>query len=243
MTAFIDRPPVAFAAATTFWLAVTGSTASPSRGADGEFSTLFPPGGDAYLRFQRIAGGVGGSHLDLHVDDPAAEADRLGALGATLVADHGTYFVLRSPGGVAFCLVGHRGETVVSPPTTTADGDRTRVDQLCLDLSPAHFDADCAFWPAATGWELRATRLDEFRFLARPVGAPFRLLLQRLGDDAARGHAGAHLDVSCSNADRVAAAHQRLGATVVAEHEWWITLTDPAGAPYCLLRRDPVTRR
>ena len=85
LTVFLDFPAGAFGAGVAFWAEVTGSTLSPFRGAAGEFATLLPPYGDAYLRVQRIADGSGGHHIDLHVDpalasvDPAAE--RAVALG------------------------------------------------------------------------------------------------------------------------------------------------------------------
>ena len=44
-------------------------------------------------------------HVDLRVDDLAAEHDRLAALGATVVADHGRLLVLADPEGNEFCLV------------------------------------------------------------------------------------------------------------------------------------------
>ena len=78
-----------------FWREVTGSELSPLRGAAGEFATLLPADGDAYLRVQRVADGPGGHHLDLHVD-PAltsveqaverAVAARHAAAGARILA-------------------------------------------------------------------------------------------------------------------------------------------------------------
>ena len=68
LTVFIDRPEPGFAAVRDFWLAATGTTPSPSRGERGEFATLLPADGDAYVRIQRVADGPGGSHLDFHVD-------------------------------------------------------------------------------------------------------------------------------------------------------------------------------
>ena len=41
--AFIDRPKERFDQAAAFWTAVTGTTLSARRGADGEFATLLPP--------------------------------------------------------------------------------------------------------------------------------------------------------------------------------------------------------
>src|SRR5512132_553949 len=112
LTAFIDRPASTFDAATRFWLAATNTTLSPARGATGQFATLVPPHGDAYLRVQRIDHGWGGCHLDLHVDDVAGATGEAVALGAAIDDDSGAHTTLRSPAGLRWCLVPHRGERV-----------------------------------------------------------------------------------------------------------------------------------
>ncbi|HEX4865441.1 MAG TPA: VOC family protein, partial [Acidimicrobiales bacterium] len=81
ITAFIDRPAGPFEDAVQFWMEATGSRLSQPRGEFGEFATLLPPGGDAYLRVQRVQGG-GGCHVDLHVDDVDDLASRATAAGA-----------------------------------------------------------------------------------------------------------------------------------------------------------------
>ena len=92
-----------------------------------------------------------------------------------------------------------------------------------------------------TGWERRPARLPEFSYLERPEKIPLRLLLQRL-DDADRDHtAGAHLDLAYANRDTAVTRHVGLGARVDARHEYWTTMTDPSGLPYCLTRRNPDT--
>ena len=58
ITAFLDVPSSHRAASQRFWAAVTGSTLSPARGADGEFATFLPPDGDPYLRSQVIGNGL-----------------------------------------------------------------------------------------------------------------------------------------------------------------------------------------
>ena len=70
---FFVFPAASFDAGTAFWRQVTGYGLSPFRGPDGEFATLLPPAGDAYLRVQRILDGPGGCHLDLHVDPAGRE--------------------------------------------------------------------------------------------------------------------------------------------------------------------------
>ena len=94
-----------------FWPAVLGwELGEPWQGHE-EFRSLRPPSGDTYAHMQRVNGPVA-LHFDLGVDDVAAAAARFVALGATQVADFEIWRVMRSPGGLAFCLVPGGGETV-----------------------------------------------------------------------------------------------------------------------------------
>jgi hypothetical protein len=237
ITAFLDLPAHEFERTATFWSTVTESTRSPTRGDHQEFATLIPSFGDAYLRVQRTLDGHSGVHIDLHTDDIPALTRRATDLGATLIADLG-YSVMRSPGSMTFCIVAHHSEQV--RPTTTSNG--SLVDQVALDIPSEHFKSECQFWSALTSWELQASAREEFSVLQRPTGMPIRFLLQRLGDDDSRTGVEAHIDIACgSNIDAVAAEHQAAGATVVWRGDWWTTMRDPSGAPYCLTSRDPVT--
>ncbi|MFL6062388.1 MAG: VOC family protein [Marmoricola sp.] len=219
ITAFLDVPASRHAASGAFWCAVTGSQLSPTRGPDGEFATLLPPDGDAYLRIQRIGSVEAGIHLDLH--EP----------------DH-TFRATTSPGGLPYCEV--EGETGVRPmPRIWADGQASLVDQVCIDIPAALYDAECAFWAAATGWELREGSRPEFRSLVRPTGMPLRILLQRLEDS--EGGVRAHLDLATSDRAAETERHRHLGARVEATRAHWTVLRDPGGAPYCITDRDPYT--
>ena len=66
LTAFLDRPEPAAAAAEAFWTTVTGTTVSPRRGDRGQFATLLPAAGDPFLRTQTVCADNGGGHLDVH---------------------------------------------------------------------------------------------------------------------------------------------------------------------------------
>ena len=224
VTGFQDSPS---RVAEPFWQAVTGSGWSARRGPGGAFATMVPAAGDAYLRVQVVGDGPARVHLDLHVEDVPGQADRAVALGAVVVHAEDGLVVVRSPAGLAFCLVVWQGEAVRPP------GGRSLVDQVCLDVPVGVFDAEADFWAALTGWPQRAGSRPEFDVLVRPEAMPLRLLLQRLGD----GPAGMHLDLAC--ADRVAevAWHEQLGARVVAVRERWTTLRDPAGRVYCVTDR------
>ena len=242
LTAFLDRPAPTFDAATQFWLQVSGSTLSAPRGPHHQFATLIPADGDAYLRVQRVIDGAGGCHLDVHVDDIPDAATAAVGLGATKHEEFDDVSVLRSPAGLPFCIVRHHGEsTRPRPPALRDAAARTAIDQLCIDIAPDNYQHECDFWEALTGWQRRPARLAEFSYLAHPEPIPLRLLLQRL-DDADRGHtAGAHLDLACEDMDAAVTRHVGLGARVDARHEYWTTMTDPSGLPYCLTRRKPDT--
>ncbi|GAA2163625.1 MULTISPECIES: VOC family protein [Glycomyces] len=238
-TAFWDYPADEFESGISFWLKVTDSTMSERRGPDGEFATLMPAAGDAYLRVQRIREGKGGNHLDLHVDDVEAEAERAEGLGASVVHREPGLVVLRSPGGFAFCLVRHHCEAVVPPAVEWPGGQRSRADQVCLDVPPQAFDHELAFWQTLTAWRQTVTDTREFRRLLPPPELPLQFLLQRL-DLAERGQtATAHMDLACSDIEAETERHVGLGAEAVRRHHQWQVMRDPGGLEYCITGRDP----
>jgi len=218
ITAFLDLPAAEFDAAMAFWRAVTGYDLSAPRGETGEFATLVPPTGDAHLRVQRVDDGPSGVHLDLH-------------------APGQTFEVRHSAGGLPFCLVpGTESDRPV--PTTWADGNRSIVDQVCLDIPPELYDAECAFWADLTGWELFSGGRPEFRRLRKPADQPLNILLQRL--DEPGGPVRAHLDLATDDRDAETRRHEALGASVVAVHSGWTVMEPPAGPVYCITGRVPA---
>lgn len=220
ITAFVDVSATRYDATARFWAGVTGSTLSPVRGAEGEFATLVPPDGDAYLRLQRLGGGRSGVHLDLHDPEQASE------LG------------LRSPGGLPWCRT--TDELSTRPlPRIWAGGQASLVDQVCLDVPADRYDEECEFWAAATGWEVQVGSRPEFRTLVRPAAMPLRIILQRL--EESDGVVGAHLDVATTDRAAETDRHRELGARVEATRARWTVLRDPAGTAYCITDRDPYT--
>jgi hypothetical protein len=219
LTAFLDLPAAEYDEAVAFWRAVTGYGLSPSRGEDDEFATFVPPAGDAYLRVQRIASGTPGVHLDLHAPGQPFE-------------------VRRSPGGLPYCLVD--GDEEIRPaPASWPDGNRSAVDQVCIDIPPALWDEECDFWAELTGWELFQGGRPEFRRVRKPAGQPLNILLQRLEDGD--GPVRAHLDLSADDREAEVRRHEALGATVGDVHEGWTVMRPPAGPVYCVTGRKPLT--
>lgn len=220
LTAFVDLPAELYDAGVAFWAGVTGYSVSESRGEHGEFATLLPTEGDPFLRVQRIAGGPGGVHLDVHRPDQA-------------------FAVRRSPGGFTFCEVSEELSRR-PPPATWPGGHWSIVDQVCLDIPPRAYERECDFWSDYLVWaQVESTYFEEFLTLARPVDQPIRLLMQRVGDD--RPEVTAHLDVYTSDREAETHRHEALGATVLREHPHFTVLTDPTGAAYCITPRDRQT--
>lgn len=240
--AFVDRPRDRFAKAHAFWSAVTGTRLSAFRGEDEQFVTLLPdgllpPGADAFLKAQAVEG-PGGAHLDFAVEDVPAKASEARALGATPVFAEEGLEVLRSPGGQLFCVVRWEGEKVRPAPLVAPDGTTSRLDQVCLDVPPAVFEAEKAFWPVFTGWSDRPGSRPEFHLVEPDPRLPVRILLQRLDTD---GPAGAHPDFSCSDLESDRVRHEEQGAETVWRGPHWIVMRDPAGGTYCLTIRNPET--
>ena len=239
LTLFLDFPGGDFERGVAFWQEVTGSGLSARRGPDGEFATLLPPDGDAYLRVQRVHDGPGGCHLDCHVDlaetsldDAAAEAAGLG--GTVRYREEGEVVVVESPGGFAFCFVPWDGETTVPRPGE----DTSRASQLTLDIPPDDFDRETAFWAKLTGWGLQPGPVPDFTFLGKPPEMPVGLLFQRRNQAAPGDRVTGHIDIACGDQARVIARHKAAGARVRGEHPSWTVMTDPVNRPYCLCRVD-----
>lgn len=222
--AFIDRPEAHFGAACDFWTRVTGTRLSAPRGDRDEFATLLPENSaDPYLKAQAVAG-PGGAHLDFAVDDLARTLALASRLGATPVHTEDGLEVLRSPGGQLFCLVPWSGEHRRPAPVTAPDGSTSRLDQVCVDLAPAVYEAEIDFWTTFTGWTSTPGTLPEFHTIRPPAELPVRILLQRLTDPRPTG---AHLDLACTDIEATRTWHESLGATLRSRGAHWLVLQDP----------------
>lgn len=238
LTAFLDLAAHEHEQGLALWERLTGYERSAARGDDEEFVTLEPPDGQGFLRVQRLGAGTSGVHLDLHVEDPRTAALEALGLGAAMVADEPDYLTLTSPGGFTFCFVRHR-PGAVPRATTWPDGNRSRVDQVCLDISPSTYAKEFAFWENVTSWEARPPRPDvEFARLTPPAGQPLQLLLQRLDRDEPAVRA--HLDWCATDRDAEVERHVAAGASYVRRYDrGWTVLTGPEGFTYCVTERPP----
>ena len=221
-------------AAVAFWSAVTGWRPSERRGEDGQFLTLLPAAGAAYVKMQAVDGPPG-VHLDLDSADRPATVERARALGATTAWTYHDVEVMRSPGGFTFCQTLLDGRPEAVPPWS---GAGTRSSTRSASTSrPPRGTTELAFWRDLTGRELQDASAPGF---ARLVAADQpRILLQRLGE--ADGPVRAHPDLATADRADDVRRHVALGASLGAVHERWTVLTAPGGQVYCLTDRDPRT--
>jgi predicted enzyme related to lactoylglutathione lyase len=103
--ALFDVPAVDFEAETAFWSGALGRTVSRD---DDEPDYVEFEGLTAGLQLmvQRVGAGAGARvHLDIETDDVEAEVRRLEVLGAVRVEQVKTWWVMRDPAGLPFCVV------------------------------------------------------------------------------------------------------------------------------------------
>jgi hypothetical protein len=238
LTAFLDLPAGTFEEGAAFWAAATGTTLSPRRGESGQFATLLPATGDGCWRVQRLGAGDPLLHLDLHTPDRAGVVAVVAARGATVIDVQDDVTVLRSPGGLPFCVVDDDGSPRRAGPVDWG-GHTSLLDQVCLDVPEAALESEIAFWSSLLGTESSpSTRRPEFVNLRRPPHLPLRLLFQVVGHD---GDVGAHPDLATT--DRAAEVERLvgLGARVVEVEQFWTVLAAPEGRLFCVTERDPST--
>ena len=236
---FLDTPVAGYVEAVEFWAAVTGCEVSPARGENDQFVTLLPAHGHPWLKLQSIAGPEASMHLDVDSADCPAAVQESRELGASDAWTYHDVAVMRSPGGLLFC---HTVTDESDRPWMERGGLDVVADQICLDVPARKWEAEVDFWRRLTGRHLERGLRPEFALLGDPDPAgPPRILLQRLGGDAAR--VTAHLDLAVRDRQGQARRHERLGARRVRDFERWTVMRAPSGHTYCLTDRDPRTGR
>lgn len=111
----------------------------------------------------------------------------------------------------------------------------SRLYKAVVDVPAADHDRELKFWQGATGQRLsRNDRHPEYHGAPLP-GQEFGMLIQQLGDGAAR----VHLDIHTDDLEAEVARLEGLGAERVAQvHSWWV-MRDPAGLPFCVIPQPP----
>jgi Glyoxalase-like domain len=99
----IDAPPDLHDQELAFWQSALGQELPEVYSA--EYHGAFLRGSDLMLLMQRLDSGAPRVHLDIHTDDVGAEVARLERLGAERVQKVETWWVMRDPAGLLFCVL------------------------------------------------------------------------------------------------------------------------------------------
>jgi hypothetical protein len=100
----IDVPPADHDRELQFWGAAIGQPLTRSGGYP-EYHGAALRGQDIGLLIQRLGDGPGRVHVDIHTDDLAAEVARLEGLGAERVGQAHSWWIMRDPAGLLFCVI------------------------------------------------------------------------------------------------------------------------------------------
>jgi Glyoxalase-like domain len=235
--AVIDAPESSHEQTARFWEQALGWPVGRGWERHPELRSFEPAAGEPYLHLQRIEGAQR-VHIDVEVEDPDAAADRAVRLGAELVGGHDQWQVMRSPGGLLFCLLGARERTPPAP-VTWADGHRSRPVQVCIDSPASAHDREVAFWKAMLPDRWFDTDGAEFAGKWHDdAGSPLQLLFQRL--DEPTGLVRAHLDHGTDDVPAEVRRLLALGAIEVGPgHGGWHVLRDPSGMVFCVTENSP----
>ena len=99
----IDAPPALHDRELAFWRGALGQEMPEIYSAEYHGASL--PGSDLMLLMQRLGSGAPRVHLDIHTDDLDAEVARLERIGAERVQKVQTWWVMRDPAGLLFCVL------------------------------------------------------------------------------------------------------------------------------------------
>lgn len=205
-----------------------------------ELRSFEPPSGIAYLHVQQIAGPPR-VHLDVESDRPEATVEQAVELGAELVAERDRWNTLRSPGGLAFCVLRARRHEAPQP-VTFSDGHRARMVQVCIDSPQSVHAAEVGFWRTLLPGRWVPSPAAEFAGKWHDdAGSPLQLLFQQL--DETSGPVRAHLDQGTDDLPAEVRRLVGLGAADVGPGRGWRVLRDVAGLPFCVTENSPEQTR
>jgi predicted enzyme related to lactoylglutathione lyase len=103
---FFDVPAEHEASEVAFWSEAFGVTRSETDDADDPYTALHGGHGAPFpVEVQRLGSGGPRIHIDVESDDVDADAERLEALGATRVERIESWWVMKDPAGIVFCIV------------------------------------------------------------------------------------------------------------------------------------------
>jgi hypothetical protein len=101
----IDVPPAEHDRELAFWQEALGQALPQFPSPQTEYHGGPLHGHDMWLLVQRLDDGQPRVHLDMHTDNLDAEVARLEALGAERVRQVYSWWVMRDPAGLAFCVL------------------------------------------------------------------------------------------------------------------------------------------
>ncbi|MFI9510354.1 VOC family protein [Nocardia sp. NPDC052566] len=103
-----------------------------------------------------------------------------------------------------------------------------------IDRPTAQFEDALAFWTAATATHLSPRRGDNDEFVT---------LLPAHGDPCIKAQAvgtggGVHIDLDVEDVREALTRAEKLGATVIADHDTYVIMSSPQGQVFCLTGED-----
>lgn len=103
----IDAPLTDYDREVSFWEGAIGETIQPVPGAE-EYGGAVLRSPRMWFFVQRLdCGEAGRVHFDIHTDDLEAEVARLERLGGTRERKVHSWWVMRDPAGLLFCVIPH----------------------------------------------------------------------------------------------------------------------------------------
>ena len=118
--AVVDVPAADHDRELAFWQEATGQPLAENDRYP-EYHGAVLPRQEFGLLIQRLGDGSARVHLDVHTDDLEAEVARLEGLGAERVARVNSWWVMRDPAGLPFCVI-------PQPPGSLDDRNAQRWD-------------------------------------------------------------------------------------------------------------------